>query len=472
MTGLRLVTDVLLRDAELDGGRRADVRVRGGRIAEVAPALARLPGEETVDCRGHALLPGLADHHLHLHALVAHRRSVACGPPAVRDRASLTAALAAAKPDAHGWIRGVGYHETVAGNLDTAALDGLHARHPVRVQHRSGALWILNSRAAQEVSLASATHPGIERDARGAPTGRLWRADTWLRERLPRTGPPPLAALGSDLARLGVTAVTDATPDLSPGSLTALAGSAVSGELPQRVQLLGVPLGATVSEGPAVGPYKIVLADSGLPALDDLRERIRTAHRAGRAVAVHAVTREALLLLLVALRETGCLPGDRIEHAALVPRELIGDISALGLRVVTQPGFLADRGDDYARDIPARDHADLYRCRSLAAAGVPLALSSDAPYGPLDPWAVIAAAVHRTAASGRILGPGETLTPAAALDALLAPLDDPGGPPRRIRPGIVADLVLLRDRRAEVLAAPSADAVRTTLIGTPPGSGL
>ncbi|MFI0369132.1 amidohydrolase family protein [Actinomadura sp. 1N219] len=445
---------LLLRDAELLDGRRADVRVRDGRIAEIAASVPREAGEEVVECRGGLLLPGLVDHHLHLHALAAARRSVRCGPPDVTSRAGLADALAAASPGRDGWIRGVGYHESVAGDLTGAVLDGLCSRHPVRVQHRSGAMWMLNTRAARAVRLDEADHPGIERDAAGAPTGRIWRADDWLRSRLPPGAPPGLADVGRDLARLGVTAVTDATPDLSPDALAAITADVRDGTLPQRVHLLGAPLTARAGD-----PWKIVLADSGLPALGDLIGRIRRARAAGRPVAVHAVTREALVLLLVALREAGSVPGDRIEHAALVPRELIGEIADLGLAVVTQPGFLADRGGDYARDVPADEHPDLYRCRSLIAAGVPVALSSDAPYGPLDPWAVIAAA------SGRTLNPAERLPPRRALDAYLAPPEHPGGVPRRLRPGGPADLVLLHVPARAALAAPAADAVRLTLIG-------
>jgi predicted amidohydrolase YtcJ len=139
------------------------------------------------------------------------------------------------------------------------------------------------------------------------------------------------------------------------------------------------------------GPYKIMLADSGLPDLDGLTDRIRNAHEAGRAVAVHCVTREALVLLLAALESAGTTPGDRVEHAGVVPSELVPELARRGLRVVTQPGFIADRGDDFRRGVPAGEHADLYRCRSLLRGGVPVALSSEAPYGPIDPWAVIAA---------------------------------------------------------------------------------
>jgi predicted amidohydrolase YtcJ len=277
--------------------------------------------------------------------------------------------------------------------------------------------------------------------------------------------------VGAALLRYGVTAVTDATPDLDDRSVAAIGDAMARGKLPPRVRLLGAPLGAVLPgdrgrPGPACGPYKIVLADSGLPRYDELAGRISAAHAAGRPVAVHCVTREALVLLLAALGDARPLPGDRIEHAALVPPELVPELARLGVRVVTQPGFLPHRGDDFLRDLPAADRPDLYRCATLRRAGVPVALSSDAPYGPLDPWAVIAAAVARRTASGRVAGPAERLTFGQALDAYLAPPGDPGGPPRRVRPGMPADLVLLHTPLA---AAPSRPApVRAVFLAGQP----
>jgi predicted amidohydrolase YtcJ len=154
------------------------------------------------------------------------------------------------------------------------------------------------------------------------------------------------------------------------------------------------------------------------------------------------------VLLVAALRETGTLEGDRVEHAGVVPGEMVGDLNLLRVKVVTQPGFLADRGDDFLRGLPAAEHADLYRCGSLLRAGVPVALSSDAPYGPADPWAVMTAAVSRRMASGVVAGPGERISFGAALGAYLGAPDDPGGAPRRVRVGAPADLVMLREALA------------------------
>lgn len=452
---------MILSDAEV-GGLRCDVRIEGDRVVDVGPRALRRPGEEMIDARGGALLPGLVDHHIHLLALAAAGTSVHAGPPAVRDSRSLAAALEQAKAGRDGWVRGVGYAESVAGLLDAQALDRLHARRPVRLQHRSGALWMLNSLAIARLGLYSVHHPGIERDETGHPTGRLWRADALLKERLP-DDPPDLAEVGARLAGYGITAVTDASPDLGDSTLDLLTRAVSDGRIPQRVHLLGVPSGRKAPEGTTAGPVKIVLADGDLPVLPELTGRIAAEHARGRPIAVHCVTREALVMLIVALRDAGPLPGDRIEHGALIPRELLQDLRMLGVRVVTQPGFIADRGDDYLTDVPEEDQRDLYRYASLLRAGIPVAPSSDAPYGPADPWQVIRAARDRHTARGRLLSAAERVTAKQALAGYLTSPEDPGGRPRSVRPGVQADLLLLDRPLERALAAPSAEYVRLVI---------
>jgi predicted amidohydrolase YtcJ len=483
---------VVVRSAEVEQGGTVDVRIAGGVVAEIGSRLSAREPDEVIEAHGGALIPGLCDHHVHLHAIAAAMCSVQCGPPAVTGPEALAAALADAGADNDGWVRGVGYTEDVAGLLDAAGLDRFHSRRPVRIQHRSGALWIVNTAGLHALGLAGPApagtafattghattghattghattgHPGIERDGDSRPTGRLWRADDWLRTRLPRSGPPVLEPVGKQLTRLGITHVTDATPDLDDTAIAAIAAAMASGDLPQHVHLLGAPLDWTPpagSRGPTPGPYKIIIADSDLPDLSSLTERIAAAHAAGRAVAVHCVTREALLLLLAALADAGVRPGDRIEHAALVPAELIPALRQQGLTVVSQPGFISQRGDDYRRDVPASEHADLYRARSLLDGGVRYAASSDAPYGPLDPWAVIAAGTDRATPAGKVIGPGERISGSQAIAGYLSHPDQPGGPARPVTVGSPADLVLLRVPLAEALAAPSADLVAATFI--------
>ena len=143
---------MLIRRATLPDGRIADIRV-GERIDQIADRLEPLDAEQLVDADSGAVLPGLHDHHLHLRAMAAALDSVTVGPPQVRTKAQLAQALRAAEPGPDGWIRAVGYHASVAGELDRDQLDALIGDTPLRVQHRSGAMWILNSAALSAVGL-------------------------------------------------------------------------------------------------------------------------------------------------------------------------------------------------------------------------------------------------------------------------------------------------------------------------------
>jgi predicted amidohydrolase YtcJ len=222
---------------------------------------------------------------------------------------------------------------------------------------------------------------------------------------------------------------------------------------------------ATMPGGLLTGPVKIVVGDHRLPALADLVRWFTAAHGAGRPVAVHCVTRVALVLALAAWEEAGVVDGDRIEHASVVPGELVPVLADHRLVVVTQPAFIAERGDRYRAEVDPDDVDHLYRCASLRAAGVRVGGSTDAPFGPLDPWRAVAAAIDRRTPSGACLGPRERLDPAAALGLFLTPLADPGGAPRTVGPGRPADLVLLDAPLDGVLAAPSADRVAATVVG-------
>lgn len=458
---------LLLRDVEVHG-HATDVLLSRGTIVEVAPRIEPDGRVEVFDGDGGALLPGLADHHLHLLAMAAERWSVDCSPAAVGNRAGLREALRAGPPGA--WVRGVRYDESSTGGpLDRWTLDALADDRPVRLQHRGGALWILNSRAVRELRLADAEHPGVERDAAAEPTGRIWRADGWLRERLERYGAHPsrdpwaeLAGVSRELAALGVTTVTDATPDLPADTVRAFAAARADGRLTQRLHLLGAD-DVPARHGVTIGPRKIVIEDHELPSLPELADRISGARQLGRAVAVHCVSREALVLLLAAFDELGTRPGDRIEHAALIPPEFLRTIRELGLRVVTQPGFVAAKGDHYRAEVDPADLPDLYRHASLLDAGVPVAASSDAPYGPVDPWRILRAARDRRTDSGQPLGSAEAVPVARTLAGMLSDPADPGGRAREIVPGTPADLCLLRVPLDAALHEPDATHVRLVL---------
>lgn len=468
MTGAReLQTRLCLCDVELDG-EVVDVVVDHGVIAAIGPRGSARSEGAAIDAGGGALIPGLWDHHIHLLALAAARDSTEVGPPAVTSREELSATLQArAATTAPGdWIRAVGYHESVAGELDRDQLDGIVGDHPVRVQHRSGARWILNSEAVRRVGLDRRLVDGAELDAAGRPTGRLHGADAWLREQLAPRSLPDLAGVAADLARRGVIGVTDMTPYETVAEIEVLAGAVVSGALPQHVVATGgPPLTDLAFPAPLRrGPVKLVIDERAFPDFDTLTAWIDRAHRANRPVAVHCVSRSALALVVAAWTEAGARSGDRVEHGSVVPPGLRDQLSRLPVTVVTQPNFVAERGDQYVTDVERDDLPHLYPCATLLEAGVPVAASTDAPFGRPDPWLAMHAAVRRRTSGGTTLGKREAVDARRALSLFLGEPDDPGGPGRVVRRGARADLCLLTEPLDAALASPADVRVRATLV--------
>ncbi|MET7354562.1 amidohydrolase family protein [Streptomyces mirabilis] len=301
----------------------------------------------------------------------------------------------------------------------------------MRVQHRSGALWMWNSAALRAAGLDSGGDGG---------DGRFWRED----ERLRGFTPPvrlDLRGVGARAAAYGITGFTDADPH---------PGQDLPELLPQRLVVMGI--------GDA--PVKFLLDDATLPTPGELAASVAAVRP--RPVAVHCVTRVQLLVTLLALEEAGPVAGDRIEHGSVIPAETMPWLARLGVTVVTQTHFPVERGREYATDVDPDDQAHLYRCRSLTDAGIPLAAGSDAPYGSADPWAVMRAAVERSG--------GEAVDRRAALDLFAGEHQRPSRA-RRLMVGAVADLCLLHVPLKEALDLMSA-VVRATFVGglriTPP----
>lgn len=458
------MSGLMIRQAELDG-HLVDLRLADGRIVAVAPTLVAEPGDDVLDAGGGAVLPGLHDHHIHLAAFAAARNSIPVGPPEVNDAAAFTAALREADRDhpAGHWLRGTGYHESVAGELDRSRLDAVVAHRPVRIQHRSGALWILNTAATRAAGLDGPTPPGVERDNAGIATGRVYGLDGWLRDRVQQY-PPDLAGAAHELLAYGVTGLTDATPTERPDDVTLLAAAVADGRIPQRLIITGGPeLPAHIAPELERGPVKLVIGDHDLPPLDDLTARIAAAHHYRRPLAIHCVTRVALLLALAAWDDIGSMLGDRVEHAAVAGPEEAARLAAHDITVVTQPGFIAERGDVYLADVDPCDIPDLWPCASLLRHGVAVGGSTDAPFGHADPWRAIAAAMNRRTRQGRVLGHQERIAPRRALCLFLTPPHDPGGSPRRLAVGEAADLCLLHLPLNEALRRPSHEHVAATI---------
>jgi len=455
----------LIQGAELLGREGLwDIRLRGDRVTEVDRRLERHSFEQVITANACLLLPGLHDHHLHLMALAAAQNSLRLGPGHIDTPEAFHLAAQTLRPRRGEWLRVTGYDPSIVGELDLGALDKLFPDHPVRVQHRGGRLWQLNS-VAIETLIAQ---PGIEFNDQISPAalranGQLIDNDRWLSGAL-RATPPDLSDISQKLAGYGITSVTDTTPTNTRVEWQYFADAYRRSELKQRVRVMGTEDldHCEAAPGLSVGELKLHLLESALPPFDTFCQRIRAAHNNQRSIAVHCVTRTELVYTLSAFTQIGTREGDRIEHASVCPPELIEQLQALGLRVVTQPGFLYERGDRYLNEVAEEDIPWLYRCRGLSLAGIPLAAGSDAPFATENPWQHLQSAVDRRTLAGQLMNGEECLEPEDALRLYLSDASTPGMDMREVAVGSTADLCLLDRPWASARASLADTRVRAT----------
>ena len=155
---------------------------------------------------------------------------------------------------------------------------------------------------------------------------------------------------------------------------------------------------------------------AGQPNLSgaELRDLLARAHRGGLEVATHAIGDAAVAEALAAYAETGAIGS--VEHAQMVGRDDVRRMAELGIRASVQPAHLLDDRDLTEQVWPGRAER-CFAFRWMLDDGVELALGSDAPVSPLDPWLAIAAAVHRSADDRGPWHGEQGLTPAEALAA-------------------------------------------------------
>ncbi|QNG21319.1 amidohydrolase family protein [Rhodococcus triatomae] len=105
--------------------------------------------------------------------------------------------------------------------------------------------------------------------------------------------------------------------------------------------------------------------------------------------------------------------GHRIEHAEMLTRDQATDLASWGVVASVQPGFDALWGGPgalYEQRLGAERAATMNDFAGTAAAGVSLAFGSDAPVTRVEPWSMVAAAVHHRT-------PGRGISPRAAFSA-------------------------------------------------------
>jgi len=388
------------------------MRLHKGRITDIGTTL---DGPVVFDGKGGALLPSLHDHHIHLNASAAALNSVSCGPPDVHTEADLITALQSCKGT---YLRGVGYHHSVAGEIDSKWLDTYGPDIPIRIQHRSGRLWILNSRAMQQAEIST------------PKDGRILDNDIAMRR---QSQFPDLKAVTQLLHSYGITGVTEVTPSNGRAEFENYLANIKN----MHLSIMGT---ADLSDldHTAIGPLKLHYHDHNLPPLQSLADEMKHAHKNGRNIAIHCVTRAELMLALAALEIAGPVFGDRIEHAAIADKAALEWMQRLNVIVVTQPNFIAERYAAYIKDVPAKEHQNLWRLKSFDRYGLQMAAGSDSPFGNANPWAAMAAAVTRPKGFE-----SERLSAEEVLSLYTKPVHQAGSAHRKLEVGAHADMCLL-----------------------------
>jgi predicted amidohydrolase YtcJ len=143
----------------------------------------------------------------------------------------------------------------------------------------------------------------------------------------------------------------------------------------------------------------------------------------------------------------------RIEHCAICPPDLRDRVRAQRIVPAMQPAFFWEFGDGYIQNY-GRPRADtMFPVKSLIAAGVPVAGSSDAPVTHYAPLFGIEQALTRRTMAGDVCGSDERVDLTAAIrmhtiHGAFASFEE--GFKGSLEVGKVADLVVLAEGLSRV----------------------
>ncbi|WP_030371124.1 amidohydrolase [Streptomyces rimosus] len=145
---------------------------------------------------------------------------------------------------------------------------------------------------------------------------------------------------------------------------------------------------------------------------DAVAAHVAACTEAGLQAGFHAIGDAALTAVTDGVRAAADRVGlarvraarHRVEHAEMLTGATIAAFAEFALTASVQPAFDAAWGGEdgmYAARLGAERARTLNPYAALLRAGVPLALGSDSPVTPLDPWGTLRAAVfHRTREHG------------------------------------------------------------------------
>ena len=358
-----------------------------------------------------------------------------------------------------------------AARLTTTELDRVSATRPVVVMHANFHLLNANSVTLKLAAITRDTPiEGVAKDAQGEPTGELQEfAAMFLVFRVvgnvyfdAGNDEVGMRNMGRVAVRAGVTTATDLVNDLNNNAISTLRRVTFDEAYPLRLVLAYRGLmGATESaeDGAArvvkligsnaeklhFGLVKFVLdgsiqgftarlrwpghfngAPNGIwvvPPQDFVRQ-FQVFHNAGLTVHVHTNGDQASDVALDTI-ETALAAHPRwdhrhtLQHAQLVNASQLRRMASMGVAANFFSNHIYYWGEQHAAITVGPERAARMNPAATAlAAGVRIAIHSDAPVTPLGPLFTAWCAVNRLTAQGNTLGPNERISVDAALHAI------------------------------------------------------
>ena len=480
-----LAPDLVLASARQPGDEICfDVHLCGGAVSAIIPSHQDSPAvpaaTRVVDLNGRYIIPGLWDEHVHMTqwALASNRLDLSAAASAREAAAVVGSHLADAVaaeslvdgggtrtsggigvPGSVQTLVGVGFRDAVWPDLPSLALlDGVTRGRPAAmISHDLHCVW-LNSAAAQRYGVRVDADGLLREDPAFALTRQLGQlpdtvVDPWVR----KAGRAAAARGVVGIVDFEMTWNRDAWLRRISGGFAALRVEA--GVYPQdldRAVAEGLRTGLAVAGSGGlltVGPLKVLIDGSlntrtaycvdpypngghGLLTVNEaeLLALLVRARQAGFVPAVHAIGDAANRIALDAFEAAGI--AGRVEHAQFVRSEDFTRFGRLGVTASVQPAHALDDRDAAEANWPGRTDRS-FPLRSLVAASATLALGSDAPVAPLDPWTAMSAATARARQDGR--APWHAEQALTRQEALTASTRGRG----RLRVGDPADIAVL-----------------------------
>jgi len=455
MSSLSLKSDLVVVNAEVvsldeDGSVAEAVAIRDGVIVYVGDnaGIERFTsyGTEILDARGHALVPGLIDSHIHLiwFGFALHRldfREVDSIENLKKAVASKAGELKAGE-----WILGAGWdqerfkEERYPNRWD---LDEAAPRHPVLLHRVCSHIGVANSSALDLLGISEETPdpPGgtIDRNKdTGQPTGIL--RETAMEEAVEKVPPPSpedysKATTGAlrFAASHGLTTLHFVS--VTPEELRVCQELHRRGQLSVRLRLYlwvdwadsmvelgvqrglgddwlriqGVKLYVDGSLGARTAlmrePYSDEPDNLGMARLEkeELERIVKKTDRAGLQLAIHGIGDRGVEWALDALEKVTGKGGNplrhRVEHASVLAPDLIERMAQNGILATVQPRFIIS--DFWTVDRVGEERARwVYPFKTMLASGVRTSFSSDCPVDPLDPIYQMYSAIGRGGKEG------------------------------------------------------------------------